>query len=213
MLASRFHACDPGVLRLLLRLRLLHTCEPGLKVKATAKPARLKAEMDFLDKETEVRRLQLAKEIAIANAEERAINQVLDEENCAHNTDTLPKPVFVKQERTVSGIEERENAASANVDQKTGFKINPLATPFIPKSSPPAEVYEAQYLDTNAATLRELVSIQVKQTELSSLLINQQKTSNLLVNEPPVFAGDPFNYPSFIAAFRRSLHHLRQSIF
>ena len=28
VLASRFHACEPGVLRLLLRL--LHTCEPGL---------------------------------------------------------------------------------------------------------------------------------------------------------------------------------------
>ena len=32
LLASRFHACEQGVLRLLLRLRLLHTCEPDFMV-------------------------------------------------------------------------------------------------------------------------------------------------------------------------------------
>ena len=49
--------------------------------------------------------------------------------------------------------------------------------------------------------LEHLVSLQVKQTELSSLLINQQRAAYLPVKEPPVFSGNSFEYPAFVAAF------------
>lgn len=174
----------------------------SLRVEAAAKSARLRAEMEFLNEETEVRRLQLMKDIAIANAEERAIKQVLDEENGVDNVDKNPGLLAaVKQEENTANFQLRENVASAN--QETEFRIDPLAKPFIPKFPQPVGMpgSEKQCLDINTATLRELVGLQAKQTELSSLLINQQKTSNLPVKEPPVFAGDPFDYPSFIAAF------------
>ncbi|KAK3704924.1 hypothetical protein QZH41_016749 [Actinostola sp. cb2023] len=49
--------------------------------------------------------------------------------------------------------------------------------------------------------LREIVNLQTKQTELSALIINQQKAVHLPVKEPPVFSGDPFEYPAFVTAF------------
>ena len=48
-------------------------------------------------------------------------------------------------------------------------------------------------------TLKELISLQAKQTELSSLLI-QQKKVHLPAKEPPVFSGNAFDYPAFTTA-------------
>ena len=33
------------------------------------------------------------------------------------------------------------------------------------------------------------------------MIISQQKTTHLPVKEPPIFSGDPFEYPAFITAF------------
>ena len=49
--------------------------------------------------------------------------------------------------------------------------------------------------------MREIVNLQAKQAELSSIIINQQKTTHLPIKEPPIFSGDPFEYPAFITAF------------
>ena len=51
-----------------------------MRLEAAAKGARLKTEMEFLDSENELRRLQLIKEIAIADAEESAMKNMIDEE-------------------------------------------------------------------------------------------------------------------------------------
>lgn len=61
----------------------------SLKLEAAVKTARLKTEMTFLERDNEIRRMQLTKEIA--EAEERAINDALVEE-C--------KEIEVKQEPT-----------------------------------------------------------------------------------------------------------------
>ena len=52
----------------------------SMRLEAAAKGARLKTEMEFLDSENELRRLQLIKEIVIADAEESAMKTILDEE-------------------------------------------------------------------------------------------------------------------------------------
>ena len=51
------------------------------------------------------------------------------------------------------------------------------------------------------SAIRELISLQEKQTELSALTANQQKTSSLPVQEPPVFSGNILNYPPVMQAF------------
>ena len=51
------------------------------------------------------------------------------------------------------------------------------------------------------SAIRELISLQEKQTELSALTANQQKTSSLPVQEPPVFSGNILDYPPVMQAF------------
>ena len=50
------------------------------RVEAAARAAKLKVEMKYLDHETNLRRIQLEKEIALADAEEEAIKLVMNEE-------------------------------------------------------------------------------------------------------------------------------------
>ena len=52
----------------------------SLKLEAVAKTARLKMEMMFLERDSEMRRIQSTTEIAIAEAKERAINEALIDE-------------------------------------------------------------------------------------------------------------------------------------
>ena len=51
------------------------------------------------------------------------------------------------------------------------------------------------------SAIRELISLQEKQTELSALIANQQKISSLPVQEAPVFSGNSLDYPTFVQAF------------
>ena len=63
-----------------------------MRLEAAAKGARLKTEMEFLDSENELRRLQLIKEIAIADAEESAMKNILDEERGEFKIEKPKKP-------------------------------------------------------------------------------------------------------------------------
>ncbi|KAK3712760.1 hypothetical protein QZH41_011076 [Actinostola sp. cb2023] len=68
----------------------------------------------------------------------------------------------------------------------------------LPNKSATANV---QCTNFNDATLRELIKLQERQTELSEMLANQQRISSLPVQEPPTFNGDFFEYPTFVRAF------------
>ena len=50
------------------------------RVEAAARAAKLKVEMTYLDHEANLRRIQLEKEIALADAEEEAIKMVMKDE-------------------------------------------------------------------------------------------------------------------------------------
>ena len=114
------------------------------------------------------------REIAIADAEEKAIKEVLDEGN----------PVKLE-----------------SIKPESKVKMDPNATPFVPSFPAPSQIPESQNNVENNVTLKELETLQEKQTELSSMLIKQHKTSHLPAKEPPVFTGDVFDYPAFITAF------------
>ena len=84
---------------------------------AASKAAKLQAEMEFLDKERELRRLHLEKEIAIASAEKVAIKRILDEERLAgYKEESSVKDVnpAVKQEL-------KPDVSDENIKQERSF--------------------------------------------------------------------------------------------
>ena len=133
---------------------------------AASKAAKLQAEMEFLDKERELRRLHLEKEIAIASAEKVAIKRILDEERLAgYKEESSVKDVnpAVKQEL-------KPDVSDENIKQERSFKANPYAPPFVPGSylTPPFEPRKAdpaftpQFQENGVnTTLQEIVSLQV----------------------------------------------------
>ena len=169
-------------------------------VDAAAKAAKLRAEMELFDKEREIRRLQLEKEIAIANAEEDAIKRIIDEDKLS-----------IKEEnKSVKQDIDPGTRAEKFIKNERDFPMDPNVPSFVPSNLPeypeilrPEPFFSSsQYVSPDiSATMREIVNLQAKQAELSSMIINQQKTTHLPVKEPPIFSGDPFEYPAFITAF------------
>ena len=78
----------------------------SIKLQAATRTARLKAEMEFFERDNEMRRNQLLKDIAIAEAEERAIKETL------------------------------ENERQEEIKQNTSIKLDPSVPSFVPKLPP-----------------------------------------------------------------------------
>ena len=176
-----------------------------LKLEAAVKTARLKTEMTFLERDNKIRRMQLTKEIAIAEAEEKAINDALVDE-C--------KEIEVKQEpaKTLDQFAPPHIPYSRPFQSRDITETKPKVTQINPQDKPrnsPPKV-PSQQQDNSAAdqeikaadsqvvltiyhqsptqeTFKELIRLQAKQTELGSLLIQQQRKLNLPSKEPPVF--------------------------
>ena len=176
------------------------------RVEAATRAAKLKVEMKYLDQETNLRRIQLEREIALADAEEEAIKLVMKEE--------VKNGIARKDMKSDEGFKQSFSKAKFNVG-KTVLKhepslLRPEALPFAPLTTP---IREAASQDNNfaperddpttsqEATLKRIVSLQAKQAELSAQIVNLQKASTLPSQELPVFKGSYFDYPTFIAAF------------
>ena len=160
--------------------------------------------MEFLEKEKELRRLQLEKELAIANAEETAIKRILEDDRLSVSGDK--EVLRIKSDKQ----ESKPDVSHENTKEERSLSVNPYAPAFVPRNYPPPPLeplrpihVSAQQFQSNDVntTLQEIVSLQAKQTELSTLIVNQQKMSHLPVKEPPVFSGDYFEYPAFVTAF------------
>lgn len=161
--------------------------------------------MKYLEHETNLRRIQLEKEIALADAEEEAIKMVMKEE-------TTNKGAFGEEPAEGSSNSEGQEKINevkpdvGNIVVNTApSKFDLDASPFEPRSSNPTVIQQTpppeEDASVRAATLKEIVSLQAKQTELSTLIVNQQRASMLPSQEPPVFNGSYFDYPAFVAAF------------
>lgn len=96
-------------------------------IDAAAKSAKLHAQMKFLEKERELRRLQLEKELAIANAEECAVKRILEEEKISAGDREEIRSVM-KELKSDLGHE--------NIKRERSFSVNPYAAPFVPRSHP-----------------------------------------------------------------------------
>ena len=119
----------------------------SLKLEAAAKTARLKTEITFVERDSAMRRMQLMKEIAIAEAEERAINDALIDER--QEIEVKPEPV----------------------------KLDPLVSPFIPNLPPyqtqetaePKPKVTPTYPQDNPSNLPPTVPLRIQQRENSAV--------------------------------------------
>ena len=170
------------------------------RVEAAAKAAKLKVEMKYVHHETNLRKIQLEREIALADAEEEAIKLVMNEEG---------KNGLVRKD---ANLEERfeESLREAKLDvEKTTIKCKPLlwkpeTLPFASLTPPLREAANQERDEPSTpqdATLKQIVNLQAKQAELSALIVNQQSGSTLPSQEPPVFNGIYFDYPTFNVTF------------
>lgn len=173
------------------------------RVEAATRKAKLEVEMKYLEQDLEIRRIQLTKDISLASAEEDAMKRILEEDKKS-----------IRGRKSISEDKEKENHGS---DVKPS-KLDPCMPSFIPKGSAnsgpsvtkesPEVTHKTKDLERRdkqdlgkLSAIRELISLQEKQTELSALIANQQKISSLPVQEPPVFSGNILDYPTFMQAF------------
>ena len=188
----------------------------SLKLEAAAKTARLKTEMTFLERDNEIRKMQLTKEIAIAEAEKRAINETLTDER---------KEIAIKQEPLNPSVSSfipisTLHHARARETTETKPKVTPACAQDNTDNSPTMVPVQTQQRE-NFAIKQEinpansqpinyetpfqeplkLINLQTKQAELISLLVEQQKRNILPAKEPPLFSGNAFDYPAFVTAF------------
>ena len=162
--------------------------------------------MKYLDQETNLRRIQLEREIALADAEEEAIKLVMNEEV----KNGIVREDMKSDERFERNFREAKFDVGKTVIKHEPSLLRPEALPFAPLTPPirPAASRVNNFAPERdeptthqEATLKQIVSLQAKQAELSALIVNQQRASTLPSQEPPVFKGSYFDYPTFIAAF------------
>ena len=172
------------------------------RVEAVARAAKLKVEVKYLDYETNLRRIQLEKEIALADAIKLVMNNEVK--------NGLARKDAKSDERFEVSFRKAKFNVGKTVIKHEPSLLRPEAVPFAPLT--PA-IREAASQDNNYApeqgepttlqhvNLKQMVSLQAKQAELSALIVNQQRASTLPSQEPPVFKGSYFDYQTFIAAF------------
>ena len=196
------------------------------RLDAAAKAAKLRVEADYLDtlfdKEREMKRLQLQRDLAVSEAEERIYRSLKEEENADRIDSTLEKEKFsFPSSMPISTIPteiEDEKKPVTNISPPI-FKSkmstftatsNPV---LLQKSEQQESLIPSQFSKTNNSQrgasrlepmnemVTQLIEIQNKQMELTALLANQQRFNHLPVKEPPIFNGNPYEYFSIVSAF------------
>lgn len=138
--------------------------------------------MEFLEKENELRRIQLEMEYALTKAEDSAFKEILDEEN---NLNKQTKQEIKPEDREISP--QQTTALTTRIEKQ---EMNPNSPPFVPNTIPdnfgqqPAISRKSFDPSMNFA-FNQLVNLQAQQTQWSSALVNQQRTFYLPVKEPP----------------------------
>ena len=168
------------------------------RADAAAKAAKAKIEMEFLEKENELRRIQLEKEYALAKAEESAFKEILDEEN---KLNTQKNQEVKPEDKEISP--QQPTAVTTRIEKQ---EMDPDSPPFVPNTIPDSfgqqPAISIQSFDPSMSfAFNQLVNLQAQQTQLSSALVNQQRTFHLPIKEPPTFSGNSFEYPAFVTAF------------
>lgn len=178
-------------------------------MEEAARAAKLQVEMKYLEHDTNLRRIQLEKEIALADAEEEAIRLAMNEQAEASS---------VARSNTDMSKESRESAPKTEIEagmlatRHKSSTLRPEASSFAPMSSPVGAIVKQEQRAASEETtrpqdsiLQQMVKLQAKKAELSAQFVSQQRASTLPAQEPPVFSGNYFDYPTFIAAFEEMI--------
>ena len=168
------------------------------RADAAAKAAKAKIEMEFLEKENELRHIQLEKEYVLAKAEESAFKEILDEEN---KLNTQKNQEVKAEDKEISP--QQPTAVTTRIEKQ---EMDPNSPPFVPNTIPDSfgqqPAISMQCFDPSMSfAFNQLVNLQAQQTQLSSALVNQQRTFHLPIKEPPTFSANSFEYPAFMTAF------------
>lgn len=156
---------------------------PQAIADAAAKTAKLKVEMEFLERENEFARMHLEKEIALANAEQQVLEKMVDEERKASEE---------KYDLDDTKDEKRFKTAATKLSSK--------ASPYEPKYSIKSPKLPQDISNEEVDEVQNPLDLTDMKTALKEI-VNLQKIVHLPIKEPPVFSGDPFDYPAFITAF------------
>jgi len=154
------------------------------RVDAAARAAKLKVEMKYLEHETNLSKIQLEKEIALAGAEEEAIKLVMNE----GAKDGLARKDMKLDEKCEESTREAKLDARETVIKHEPSTLSPEALPFAPLTSRNNEgtnqdmIYapeQDELTRPHDAALKQIISLQARQAELSALIVNQQRASTL----------------------------------
>ena len=118
------------------------------RVQAATRAAKLKVEMKYLDQETDLRRIQLEKEIALADAEEEAIKLVMDEEV----KNGIARKDMKSDERFEQSFREAKFDVGNTVIKQEPSLLRPEALPFAPLTPP---IREGASQDNNFTPKRD----------------------------------------------------------
>jgi hypothetical protein len=116
----------------------------SMRLEAAAKSARLRAEIDFLEHEGELRRLQLLKEASIADAEERAFKRIIDEDQISNDGKQIELPAYAEEKHAKTKSNIQFNPVSCIHDNNLDTKHN--AGIHDDHSKPPAPHIPSSYL-------------------------------------------------------------------
>ncbi len=216
-LCERIHALErelyskPSSIRSSMRSKSSSSSAHSRRVKAAATAAKLEVEMKFFEQETELKRLQILKQIEIANAEKQAMLKIEEEEGATQSyRDPNENINNVVPAGTLNHLNEENSeyipTTSTGVKQGQKSQLNPDTPPFnldvIPSSNasvkhqdcnsetcPATNNQEKQSESTlpstsmhlSDATLQEMIRLQTKQTELSAMIAEQQRMQSLQV--------------------------------
>ena len=168
------------------------------RIEAAARKAKLEVEKQFLEQEHEMRKLPLLKEISVAEAEENAMKRILNEDNDDHKTDS-----HANRKPPIDTVKEDDCKDNLSGDKftyqekgKQPIMMNPYSPPFLTKLDPsqvePSTSAELQRNikirqseetnSLNESTIKELIKLQERQTELSAVIANQQRIHCLYRN-------------------------------
>ena len=101
----------------------------SMRIEAAAKSARLHAEIEFLEHDKELCRLQLLKEVSIVDAEEKAFKRLLDEEKTSNKGELHRFPVSIEDENAKMNPSFQFNAGVYHENLNVSFHRQHLAKP------------------------------------------------------------------------------------
>jgi hypothetical protein len=138
------------------------------RASAAARVARLEVEKKFVDKESEIRKIQLSKKIAMANAEEIAMKKIVDEEE---KSTRRYKNITTEPDTMAASSSKVERVIKNETGVETTIKVFPILPP-TESEDPTSILFPIPPTKPEESTSRNFEDIQLR---LSSLPVERKQ--------------------------------------